>query len=88
MNITKKTKEKLDNYAAVLRNLQMLYHDCKFEMIPIIVGALGCVPKEFKINLEEFNFDENEIQSIPRKLHTVSITGTVKIMTTFMAFKV
>ena len=88
MNITKNTTEKLDNYAAVLRNLQMLYYNCKFEMIPIIVGALGCVPKEVKINLEEFNFDENEIKSIPRKLQTVSVTGTVKIMTTFMAVKV
>ena len=55
VNIVKKTKGKLDNYAALLRNLQMLYHDYKFEMVPIIIGALGYVPKDFKTNLEEFN---------------------------------
>ena len=31
VNIAKKSKEKLDNYAALLRNLQMLYHEYKFE---------------------------------------------------------
>ena len=46
VNIIKKTKEKLDNYVALLRNLQMLHQDCKFEKIPIIIGALGYTLKE------------------------------------------
>ena len=87
MNITKKAKEKLDNYAALLRNLQMLYQGYKFEMVPIIVGALGYVPKELKTNLEKLNFNENEVKSITRKLQTISVSGTVKIMKTFMGFK-
>ena len=87
MNITKKAKEKLDNYAALLRNLQMLYQGYKFEMDPIIVGALGYVPKELKSNLEKLNFNENEVKSITRKLQTISVSGTVKIMKTFMGFK-
>ena len=45
----KKIKEKLDSYAALLR---MLYQDYKFEMIPIIIGALGYIPKKLKANLE------------------------------------
>ena len=32
VNIKKKPKEKLDNYAVLLRNLQMLYQDYKFEI--------------------------------------------------------
>ena len=87
MNITKKAKEKLDNYAALLRNLQMLYQGYKYEMVPIIVGALGYVPKELKTNLEKLNFNENEVKSITRKLQTISVSGTVKIMKTFMGFK-
>ena len=87
MNITKKTKEKLDNCAALLRNLQMLYQDYKFEMIPIIVGTLGFFPKELKTNLEKLNFDEKEVENITRKVQTISASGTVKIMKTFMGFK-
>ena len=78
-----KTKEKLDEYAALLRNLQMLYQDCKFEMIPIIVGALGYVSKDLKTNLEKLNFDEKEVKSITRKLQTISVSRTVKIMTNY-----
>ena len=70
VNITKKTKEQLDNYVALLRNLQTLYQDYKFEMIPIIVGALDYVPKELKTNLEALNFDEKEVRNITRKLQT------------------
>ena len=68
MNRTKKAKEKLDNYAALVQNLQNLYQDYKFEMIPIVVGALGFFHKELRTNLEKLNFNEKEIKSIPRKL--------------------
>lgn len=83
----KKIKEKLDNYAALLRNLQLLYHDYKFEMVPIIIGALGYVPKDLKINLEKLNFNEKEVKAMTRKLQTISVSGTVKIVKTFMGFK-
>ena len=85
--ITKKAKEKLHNYAALLRNLQMLYQCYKFEMIPIIVGTLGYVPKELKTNLEKLNFNEKEVESITRILQIMSVSGTVKIMKTFMGLK-
>ena len=87
MNITKKTKEKLDYYAALLPNLQMLYQDYKFQMIPILIVALGYVPKELKTNLEKLISDEKEVKIITRKLQTISVSGTVKIMKTFMGFK-
>ena len=75
VNIAKKSKEKLDNYAALLRNLQMLYHEYKFEMVPIIIDALGYVPNDLKANLEKLNFNENEIKAISRKLQTIQSQG-------------
>jgi len=39
VNITTKMRDKLDKYGALLRNLQMLYTDSKFEMAPITIGA-------------------------------------------------
>ena len=80
VNITKKTKERLNKYVALLRNLQMLYQDYKFEMIPVIVGALGYFPTGLKTNQDKLSFDEKEIQNIRRKLKTISVSGTVKIM--------
>ena len=50
----------LDNYAALLRNFQMLYYDYKFEMILLMIGGLG-------FN-EKVNFYEKEVQNITRKI--------------------
>ena len=68
-------------------NLQILYHDYKFEMVPIIIGALGYIPKDLKPNLEKLNFNEKEIKTITRELQTISVSGTVKIVKTFVGFK-
>ena len=66
----------------------MLYHDYKFEMVPLIIGALGYVPKDLKTNLEKLNFNKKVINTITRKLQTISVSGTVKIVKTFMGFTV
>ena len=48
--------------------------------------ALGYVPKELKTNLEKLNLDETEVKTITRKLQTISFSGTVKIVKTFVGF--
>ena len=40
-----------------------------------------------KANLEKLNFNDNEIKAISRKLETISVSGTVKIVKTFIGFK-
>ena len=45
VNITKKVEEKLNNYGPLIRNLQIMYPHYKFQMVPIVIGALGYVPK-------------------------------------------
>ena len=41
----KKVSEILEVYAPLVRNLQIMYPGYKFEIAPIAVGAMGCVPK-------------------------------------------
>ena len=41
------------------------------------------VPKELETNLEKLNFDEKVVKNITRKLQTISVSGTVKIMKHF-----
>ena len=59
----------------------------KFEMVPIIMGALGYIPKDLKTNLEKLIFNEKEIVNITRKLQTISLSGTAKIVKTFIGCK-
>ena len=56
-------------------------------MVPMIIGALGYVPNDLKANLEKLNFNDNEIKTISRKLQTISVSETVKIVKTFIGFK-
>ena len=42
------------------------YEAYKFEMIPIIVGALGYVPRELKTNLDKLNYNEKEVEALQK----------------------
>ena len=87
INITRKINEKMERYAPLMRNLQMMYNDYKFEMVPIVIGAFGFIPKDLKTSLESLNFDKKEVKCIIRKLQATAVSGTVKIVKTFIRFK-
>ena len=56
--------------------------------IPIIVGALGHIPKCIFTNIENLGFTKIKTKKLVKKLQVLSVTGTVKICKTFMSFKV
>ena len=53
----------------------------------LAVSSLLTSLRTLKTNLEKLNFNEKEVKNITRKLQTISVSGTVKIMKTFMGFK-
>ena len=61
----------------------MMYNDYKFEMIPIIIGELGFFWNDLKTSLENLNFEKKR----NRKLQSIIVSGTVKIVKTFIRFK-
>ena len=67
VNITRKTNEKLQKYAPLLRNPQMMYNDYKFQMIPFIIGAFGFALSDLKI------LTKKETKSLIRKLQTITV---------------
>ena len=85
-NISRKVNEKLETYGPLVRNLQILYPDYKYEVAPIIIGAMGYVPKSLINYLKMIGFDERESKTLTRKLQIKSISGTVKICKTFLSF--
>ena len=51
----------------------------KFNMIPIIVGALGYIPKCLTSYLQDLGFDKNELTVYIEKMQNIVACGTVTI---------
>ena len=85
-NIGRKVNEKLETYGPLVRSLQILYPDYKYEVAPIIIGAMGYVPKSLINYLKMIGFDERESKTLTRTLQIKLISGTVKIYKTFLSF--
>ena len=88
MNVSKKVQEKEDNYGPLLRATQLTYPEYKFMFLPIIVGALGTIPKELLENIKKLGFKDIEASKLLRFIQQKSIVGSVKICKTFLNFKV
>ena len=86
INITKKVSEKLEVYAPLVRNLQILHPRYKFEIAPIVVGAMGYVPKCLVTYLKMVGFEGKEIKLLIRRMQVKSISASVKICKTFLNF--
>ena len=86
VNVVKKVPEKENIYGPLIRNMQLMYKDYKFTFIPIIVGALGTIPKCLNENIQTLGLTKTESKTLIKRLQILSITGTVKICKTFMNF--
>ena len=84
VNVSRKTKEKIDKYGPLIRNMQMMHGDYKFRMVPIVIGCLGYVAKDLSNYLIEIGLEK----SLIRKLESLTVSGTVKIVKSFLGFKI
>ena len=82
-----KNPRKESTYGPLLRNLQILYPEYSYQFIPIIIGALGSIPCNLKYNLKCLGFSEKEVNKQIKMLQIKSITGSVKIVKSFLKFK-
>ena len=85
-NITKKVAEKKNNYGLLIRNMQIMYPNCKFEMIPVVIGYLSYVKNDLKMYMKQLGFDGKEIPFLVRRLQIASIYYTVNICKAFFNF--
>ena len=70
-----------------MQETRRLYNKYQFEMLSIIIGAMGYVQKELKGNLEKLKFHKKETHNITKTLHTISVSGNVKNVKTLMGYK-
>ena len=81
-NINKKIKEKYDAYYPFISELQRIYKDYSYKIIPIIVGALGLIPKTLEQLLKEIGLIDS--QKITMGIQKRALIGSLKIAKTFM----
>ena len=86
VNVANKVGEKENIYGPLLRNLQLLYPEYRYSFVPIIVGALGTIPRCLLDNIDRLGFETSESKKLIRKLQMVSVAGTVKVCKTFLRF--
>ena len=55
--VATKEQEKINKYQDLKIELKRIWHKEKVEVIPIVIGALGAIPKNLKRNLESIGVD-------------------------------
>ena len=66
---------------------KLMYPHYKFQIVPIVIAALGCVPKCLEMYIHQLGINKIETEKLVRKLQNLSASGTVKICKTFLSFK-
>ena len=84
--LSEKSKKR-KTYGPWLHNQQILYPEYSYQLIPIITGALGSIPCNLKYNLKCLGFSEKEVNKQIKMLQIKSITGSVKIVKSFLKLK-
>ena len=83
-NITK--KEKLSAYVPLVPNLHVMHPNYYYKIIPIVVGALGSIPKLLNGYLCQLGFNRLETKINICKMQSISGTGTGKMCKSFLKF--
>ena len=67
----------------LISELQQIYPGFKYQVAPIILGALGTVPNRLKEELVKLNIAEDQVRNVIKRLQKTAIIGPMKIMKTF-----
>ena len=71
-------------YYQLVNQLRMLYPEYRYSIVPIVTGALGTIPQVLEGNLRKiFQYEEEKLDNIVKKLQFKAMIGTVNIVKTF-----
>ena len=83
VNIDKNIKLKQDNYLPLAAELKRLYPSHDLEVLPIVIGATGLVTEKLFEVLRVL--DVKDVDGTILKCQKCALTGTLKIVKSFMA---
>ena len=87
INIEKKYQEKINNYIHLVSELERTYREYRFEIIPVIIGALGTINNKLTRSLEQLDVEKENINRTIKKMQQRCLIGSLKIVRTFMNIK-
>ena len=88
INVSKQEKAKMDIYMPLIVALVRIYSTYKFEVVPIVIGAMGLVTdslvKQIKKVLED---EEKDVKGIVTKLQQKALIGSMRILKSALSMK-
>ena len=88
VNVAHEEKKKCDKYFILTSRLQRLYPQYNYNIVPIVVGSTGIIPKSMQGHLEKCGIDKDRISPTIRQLQRKALQGSVKIVKTAMKMRV
>ena len=85
-NCDKNYASKLDNYLPLSVGLKKLYTTYSFEIVPIVVGVTGVIPKSLKKSLLKIGVPTHEVTKTLELCQKAAIFGSVKIIKSAMKY--
>ena len=74
---------KIDDYIPLVDQLQRIHPSYKYTVIPVIVGALGTIPKTLKDSLLKIGLQKVKLPAVIERIQKLALTGTMKIVKNF-----
>ena len=79
-NVKLGEQTKYDNYIGLIDQLQRVYPTHKYSVIPVIIGALGTIPKSLETNLIEVGIKKEGIRTLIERMQKLALLGTAKVV--------
>ena len=69
----------------LVSEMQRIYQDYSFQIVPVIIGCLGTISKSLILNLKKLGLDKPK--QVIKRLQKTALLGSLKIMKAFMKMK-
>ena len=83
-NVNNHQAIQIDRYMPLVSELQQLHPGYTYQIVPIVVSALGMISKNLPKYLQNLRIKEEDQERVTRKIQKAAILGSVKIVKTFM----
>ena len=87
VNVEREEKVKRDRYLVLAAGLKRIYSGYSYNVIPIVVGATGYIPKTLVKYLVECGFEEKKAKNIIPELQRKALRGSMKVLKTALKMK-
>ena len=78
-NVELRHGTKRGNYMPLVDSLRRVYPGYRFQVVPVIIGALGTIPTKLKTNLKMIGLTSEAINRFIEHGQKLALLGTLKI---------